>query len=141
VIKAKTKWYQNGLTFACTQCGNCCSGPPGYVCVTRKDIKAIADFLGRADGTLDRSLLRRVGLRHSLTEKRGGDCIFLERANGKATCAIYPVRPLQCQTWPFWDSNLRSADAWQEASLNCPGMGHGGHHGFVAIEEVRLRKE
>ena len=23
-------WYQDGLQFRCTRCGNCCTGAPGY---------------------------------------------------------------------------------------------------------------
>ncbi|HUU82421.1 MAG TPA: YkgJ family cysteine cluster protein [Phycisphaerae bacterium] len=139
-LKAKTKWYAAGLHFECSQCGNCCSGPPGYVWVTKGQIKAIAEFLGREDGTLDKSQLRRVGLRYSLTERPGGDCIFLKREGDKAGCSIYPVRPTQCRTWPFWSENLRSSDGWNRAALLCPGMNVGRHYSFVAIEELRVRK-
>jgi Fe-S-cluster containining protein len=137
---SKEKWYQAGLSFECTQCGNCCSGPPGYVWVTRKDIEAIARFVGLEDGKLDARYLRRVGLRHSLTERPGGDCIFLKRADGKSMCSIYPVRPLQCRTWPFWTENLSSPDAWNRAHLTCPGMNRGQPYDFVSIEDIRLRK-
>ncbi len=137
----KTKWYEAGLSFACTQCGNCCGGPPGYVWVSKRDIQAIAEFLGRPDGKLDRTELRRVGLRYSLTEKPGGDCVFLVRDGNKARCAIHPVRPVQCRTWPFWDTNLRSPEDWNTAAKNCPGINRGPHYGFVDIEELRLKRE
>ena len=29
-----SEWYAKGLRFTCTQCGNCCSGPPGTVAFT-----------------------------------------------------------------------------------------------------------
>ncbi|MFQ5492289.1 MAG: YkgJ family cysteine cluster protein, partial [Phycisphaerae bacterium] len=137
VPNVKTKWYQAGLNFTCTQCGHCCSGPPGYVWVTRREIKGIAEYLDRKDGKLAPSQLRRVGLRHSLTEKSNGDCIFLVRQNGKATCSIYPVRPVQCRTWPFWDGNLHSPDDWNRAAETCPGINRGQHHDFVTIETRR----
>ena len=135
------KWYRDGLKFECTQCGNCCSGDPGYVWATKEEIGRISKFLGRSDGWLDKKHLRRVGLKFSLTEKPGGDCIFLQREGGKSKCSIYSVRPLQCRTWPFWTSNLRSAAAWEDAATRCPGMNHGPHYGFVKIEEIRLKKE
>ncbi|MGD2110655.1 MAG: YkgJ family cysteine cluster protein [Phycisphaerae bacterium] len=137
----KPKWYQAGLSFECTQCGNCCSGAPGYVWATKEEIRRISEFLGRTDGWLDAEHLRRVGFRYSLTEKRNGDCIFLKREGGKTMCSIYPVRPLQCRTWPFWNHNLRSPDAWNEAHTTCPGMNRGEHHDLVQIETIRTKKK
>lgn len=140
-MTAKDKWYQDGLSFTCTQCGNCCSGDPGYVWATKEEIRRISEFLGRTDGWLEKKHLRRVGLSYSLTEKPDGDCIFLERAKGKATCSIYPVRPLQCRTWPFWPDNLRSAKSWQEvADSKCPGINTGRPYTYVQIEGIRTQK-
>jgi len=135
---AREKWYRVGLRFECIRCGRCCSGAPGYVWVTRIDIARIARFLGREDGRLDKGTVRRVGLRYSLTECRDGDCIFLVRENDTIRCSIHPVRPLQCRTWPFWTSNLRSSDAWNEAHrTTCPGINRGKHYDFPQIERLR----
>lgn len=138
-------WYADGLRFTCTQCGNCCTGAPGYVYVTEEEIEKIADFLGDGDGRsrtrrgeLGPNHLRRVGRRYSLTEDRkSGDCCFLKHVDGKRVCTIYPVRPLQCRTWPFWDINLESPESWEEAARGCPGMNRGEHHELVQIN-VRL---
>jgi len=137
---AKDKWYQAGLSFECTQCGNCCSGAPGYVWATKEEIRRISEFLGRDDGWLESKHLRRVGFRYSLTEKRDGDCIFLKRDGKQTMCSIYPVRPLQCRTWPFWRQNLRSPDAWNTAHETCPGINHGRQYDFVEIESIRTKK-
>ena len=139
-IATSKKWYHAGLQFECTQCGNCCSGNPGYVWTTREEIKEIARFLGNHDSRLDKTHLRRVGFRYSLTEKKGGDCIFLKRTDGKTMCTIYPVRPLQCRTWPFWSSNLASSKAWNRAGENCPGINHGKKYTFIQIEDRRTQK-
>ena len=137
---AKDKWYAAGLSFSCTQCGNCCGGDPGYVWATKEEIAKISAFLGRSDGRLEKQHLRRVGLHYSLTEKPDGDCIFLTRENGKTGCSIYPVRPLQCRTWPFWKENLRSAETWdQVARSKCPGMDHGQPYTYVQIEGLRTQ--
>lgn len=141
VAGRSAKWYAGGLSFSCTQCGNCCSGPPGFVWVTREEIARIARFLGRANGRLDKDHVRRVGLRTSLTEKPDGDCIFLQRREGKAYCGVYDARPVQCRTWPFWNENLRTPADWEAAQEKCPGMGRGTHYGFVAIEELRRRRK
>jgi hypothetical protein len=110
--------------------------------VTREEIGRIAAYLEHEDGWLPKHMLRRVGFRYSLTERPNGDCVFLVKdAQGKRTCSIYPVRPLQCRTWPFWSDNLRSPAAWAEAANTvCPGMNNGKLHNFVSIEQVRLKK-
>ncbi|MCH7752933.1 MAG: YkgJ family cysteine cluster protein, partial [Planctomycetes bacterium] len=38
-------WYQDGLRFKCTGCGNCCTGSPGYVWVNQAEINALAAHL------------------------------------------------------------------------------------------------
>ena len=143
-------WYSDGLRFTCTQCGNCCTGAPGYVYVTRKEIATIAHFLAGREGEngpasestwLGKKHLRRVGTRFSLTEDNSnGDCCFLKRENGKRICSIYPVRPLQCRTWPFWDISLESREEWNRTATNCPGMNHGEHYDFVQIEIRRTAR-
>ncbi len=133
-------WYHKGLKFECTQCGNCCTGAPGYVFVTRDEIERIAEFLGRPPGAgLPAKYLRKVGRGYSLTEdKTSGDCCFLKTGrNGRRSCSIYPVRPIQCRTWPFWDTNLESADEWAAAARDCPGMNTGRAYDFVQIEVRR----
>jgi hypothetical protein len=136
-VETGRKWYAAGLRFGCKRCGHCCSGAPGYVWVNRESVERIASFLGCEDGRLGREHLRRVGLRYSLTEKPGGDCIFLIREQGRTGCAIHPVRPAQCRTWPFWSENLRSASAWETAGRDCPGINSGKLHSSEQIEELR----
>lgn len=137
----RAPWYHAGLKFSCTQCGNCCTGAPGYVYVNREEIERIAAFIGRTDGTLGKEHLRRVGFRYSLTEnKKNGDCCFLKTEGGKRTCSIYPVRPLQCRTWPFWDVLLDTPDEWADAATGCPGINKGTKYDFVQIEIRRTAK-
>jgi Fe-S-cluster containining protein len=115
-------WYEKGLHFSCTQCGNCCSGGPGYVWVSDRDILAISEFLGLAVEDFARRYLRQLTGGISLTEHPNYDCIFLQRSGGKALCKIYPVRPTQCRTWPFWKQNIESEEHWHHAARRCPGM-------------------
>lgn len=136
-----TRWYEGGLRFECTGCGACCTGEPGYVWVTREEVRRIAEHLGRNDDRLPPHMIRRVGLRYSLTERPNGDCVFLEpRRKGQRGCRIYPVRPLQCRTWPFWSVNLKSPATWAEAAARCPGMNNGPLHNGSAIEALRNKK-
>ena len=39
---SKKPWYADGLQFECTQCGDCCTGAPGYVWVNKSEIEALA---------------------------------------------------------------------------------------------------
>lgn len=135
------KWYMGGLRFSCTQCGNCCTGAPGYVWVSREEIRRIAEFLDKDEQWLGKDHLRRVGFKYSLTERANGDCIFLSSdGKGGRGCSIYSVRPLQCRTWPFWSRNLKSPAHWRLAGENCPGMNNGKEYDFEQIEQIRLQK-
>jgi Fe-S-cluster containining protein len=146
-------WYGGGLRFTCTQCGNCCTGGPGYVWISNVEIQRLADHLKLTTRQVIRKYLRKIGSRYSLKENRNArgeyDCIFLteeKRAprNGeqivytKRGCSIYPVRPLQCRTWPFWDGNLISPEAWRNSSERCHGMNNGSRvFSMKEIESLR----
>ena len=140
----KSVWYAEGLSFECTQCGNCCSGAPGYVWLTISDMEKMAEYLALDFDEFSSTYVRRVGNRFSLTEKFNYDCVFLTRDDrGKAGCSIYPVRPMQCRTWPFWDDNLKAANAWNRASDRCPGMRDekAPHYELEHIEKCRQHPE
>ena len=137
-------WYDPGLRFTCTQCGDCCTGAPGYVWFDDDEAKAMADRKGVSLAEFyDRFATKKVG-RWTLGEvRRGGkyDCVFLERdgdAGGPGRCGIYEVRPTQCRTWPFWGSNVKSPKAWKAAAKHCPGMQNGlaGEGTFIPIERI-----
>jgi len=136
-------WYSDGLSFTCHQCGNCCTGPSGYVWFNEHEGRAMADYLNIDEAEFYRRFARKKHGQWSLTEvKRRGqhDCVFLEwDGQGKAWCGIYPVRPTQCQTWPFWPENLRSPEAWEEAAETCPGMRHG--KDFFPVEQIRIIRD
>ena len=46
---ASRKWYDEGLRFQCSQCGDCCTGAPGYVWVNQEEIEQLAAQLQFAD--------------------------------------------------------------------------------------------
>ena len=141
VIK-KTCWYIAGLHFECTECGGCCSGPgEGYIWVARPEIKLIADFLKISIGELRQQYLKRVGLRTSIIEHSATkDCIFLRQIDGRKKCMIYPVRPGQCRTWPFWSENLASPNAWNKTAQKCPGINRGKLYSYEQIQKIKRNK-
>lgn len=143
---ASDPWYAAGLKFTCSQCGNCCTGGPGFVWISREEVARLAEFLRLTPQQVVEKYCRKVDGKYSLNEFRNArgeyDCVFLTEqkvdppANGPAGedrpvtltrrgCSIYPVRPLQCRTWPFWDTNLASPSAWDRSAQRCHGMNHG----------------
>ena len=83
--------------------------------------------------------VRLVGIRKSLKElpHSNWDCVFFD--SQMRHCRVYDVRPQQCRTWPFWDSNLRDRDSWQRTCETCPGSGQGKIHQLTTIEEQRKK--
>ena len=160
---AAEPWYADGLKFTCSQCGNCCTGGPGYVWISKVEIARLAEFLRITPEETVERYCRKVDGRFTLRERRtpegNYDCIFLreqetrhatgtELAPGAAvpirqkTCSIYSVRPLQCRTWPFWPENLADKRNWDKSAKRCHGMNHGSRT-FTApqIEALRDAKD
>src|SRR5271168_1020792 len=104
LIESDQPWYKDGLNFQCTACGQCCTGQPGYVWVTDEEIAKIATYLKMPLTKFKRVYLRTRENRYALVERKSHhyDCIFLQDKK----CQIYPIRPRQCRTFPFWEENV-----------------------------------
>jgi uncharacterized protein len=126
-------WYQDGLRFSCTRCGKCCTGAPGVVWVNEDEVTALAEFRGEDRAQLEGLYTRLVGRKRTLRERANGDCVFWDRERG---CTVYPVRPRQCRTWPFWESNVTTPAAWERTREACPGAGQGE---LIPVEEITRR--
>jgi len=135
----KQPWYRDGLRFECTGCGDCCSGDPGYVWVDDQEIARMAELMELDVETFEQRFVRREGRRKSLVEYPDGDCIFLEPETRR--CMVYAGRPVQCRTWPFWTSTLKTPQDWQETCQICPGSGVGKLYSWDEIEQRRREKD
>ncbi len=108
---------------ACAACGgNCCTGESGYIWVKVDEIEAIAGFLEQNIEDFATIHLKKVKHRYSLIERpreKEGDfaCIFFDDAMQR--CSIYPVRPSQCRTFPFWNQFKQDIC---EVQKECPGI-------------------
>jgi Fe-S-cluster containining protein len=124
--RGQAPWYADGLRFACTRCGNCCTGEPGFTWVSAAEAEALAARLGLDVAAFQRRYTReavRDGRRlRALNESAQGACVFWRADAG---CTVYRDRPRQCRTWPFWRSNLADGAAWEAAARDCPGIGQG----------------
>jgi uncharacterized protein len=89
---------------ACQACsGRCCNGESGNIWVTKKEMTGIAEYLGLDVTEFIDQYLRKSGYRFSIKElkQRGNySCVFFDKK--RKGCGIYPVRPEQCRTFPFW---------------------------------------
>ena len=139
-IVGMSDWYEDGLRFSCSQCGNCCTGPPGAVWFTDEEGRAMANKLDISVDDFYKRFARKIDSKWSLTENEVDgkfDCVFLDRETVKPSCKLYDARPSQCRTWPFWPENLSSEVAWLRTKREtpCPGMDTGN---LIPASEIRI---
>ncbi len=135
----KKPWYSNGLRFECQRCSQCCRGEPGHVWVSDSEVEHMARHLALAPEEFIRAYVRSVGSRRSLKELPGGDCVLW--AGPERACLVYPVRPVQCRTFPFWDTHLHSSETWSELAQLCPCINNGRLYSPKEIEKRLATKE
>lgn len=67
-----------------------------------------------------------------LVLKDNGDCAFWDDG-----CRIYPARPRQCRTFPFWKETLVSRKSWEELKDFCHGIDAGKLYSLQEIRSVK----
>jgi Fe-S-cluster containining protein len=107
---------------ACEGCGgHCCTGESGYIWAKYREIEEMADFVNLSIEEFATMYLRKVKHRYSLIEKQlavdNYACIFFDESIKR--CTIYPVRPLQCRTFPFWEQFKNNEE---EVRKECIGI-------------------
>ncbi len=107
----------------------------------------MADYLRIDVKTFRRRYTKKVMGTPSLGENktsRGYDCVFLRFDDqGKALCAVYPVRPQQCRTWPFWPDNVASREDFESLAVSCKGVAAGmkGKGELYPAERIRIIRD
>lgn len=132
-------WYQEGLRFGCSQCGNCCvnNGDHSYLYVMDEDIVELARFLGKTTEEFRQEFTESEDGWTSVLTKDGA-CPFLGETG---SCTVYPARPVQCRTWPFFIENL-DEDRWKNVvSKVCPGAGSGHLYSAEEVEDIAIANE
>ncbi len=132
-------WDKSGLRFECVMCGKCCGGEPGSVWVNEQETSLIGCFLNINLHKLRKDFLVRKMGKLSIKEKENFDCIFLNSENHK--CEIYQARPIQCRTFPFWETLLLEKEAWDFYAERCPGMNNGKNYTPDEIKKIITGKE
>ena len=110
----------------------------GHVSITKPEVELLAKHLNMSVEDTRKKYCRRIGTHTSLIEQpKTLDCIFLQDSG----CPVYDVRPNQCRTWPFWNSNLSHPDYWNMAAATCPGINRGRLYTFEEIENLLTQKK
>lgn len=125
----------NGVCFSCTQCSHCCRHDPGFVYLSQKDLTKLCRWFKLDSKVFISNFCRFVPYYDgtevlSLKEKANYDCFFWD--NG---CTVYEARPVQCRTYPFWNSIIENMNSWNHEAQYCPGMNHGKSYTSVEIQE------
>jgi Fe-S-cluster containining protein len=132
----KELFYADGLRFSCKRCSSCCRYDQGFVFLSQKDVNKLSSALKMDANGIIKAYCRWVTDRNgdkalSLKEKSNNDCILWD-----CGCTVYQARPLQCVTFPFWDSITASEQCWEIAANSCPGMNSGELHTRAEIEKA-----
>ena len=127
----RSYFFDKGLFFECQQCGCCCTGDPGFVYVYPGEAVKIAKYLSMSVSIFVEKFLYPYNEGYSIREYEDGRCFFYQEG-----CTVYPVRPGQCRTFPFWFENLRSSKKWQQVSKECPGIGRGRLYSKEQVLEI-----
>ena len=125
------------LHFSCTACGECCATAGAYyVFLEDSEAEAIREYLGLSKSWFRRRYLDRLEEGELVLATGAAErCIFLNEAG---QCKIYPVRPLQCSTYPFWPELVGSQRAWQREAARCEGINRGAR---VPLKVIRKALE
>ncbi|MCL2410830.1 MAG: YkgJ family cysteine cluster protein [Treponema sp.] len=121
-------FYVSGLNFSCKRCSACCRHDSGFVFLSENDLENLTIAL-----EMDKDSLLKVYCRWvtdwkgdtvlSLKEKSNKDCILWDDG-----CTVYEKRPLQCITFPFWESIISSSEVWEITASDCAGINSGKLH-------------
>lgn len=121
IIQKDDPWFKKGLKFKCTGCGQCCTGAPGAVWLSELEIEAFAKYFNITRELFLETYTKKIDGKISLKDDSYNyDCIFLKENK----CTVYPLRPHQCRTYPWWPKILESKQEWEEAAKWCEGINH-----------------
>ena len=112
-------WYADGLSFTCTQCGNCCTGGPGYVWISDMEIDRLAGTGDEAAVYTDQAYDKAA--RRTALAQRGIKPRLMFRPNRH-----HPLTPRQARfATPDLDWFLDRSSALHESNAQRPRVSVG----------------
>jgi len=126
IMTDKKRIWKEGFKFSfnpdiCKECsGNCCNGESGTIFLNKAEMKALSEFLGIPLSRFTADYLRKFSYKYSIKELKINNnyaCVFYDEEQN--ICSVYPVRPGQCRTFPFWNCFKKHPEALLE---ECPGV-------------------
>ena len=110
------------VRFEClSDCSNCCRISGGFVFLTDEEAAQMSVYLNTSHEMFREWFTKSADNRLALVDGEHEHCVFLE----EGACIIYPVRPQQCRTFPFWPENMKTKAHWNLTKKTCPGIGIG----------------
>ena len=131
----------------CTQCGKCCQGVGSIrIYIQPDDVERIANYLKLSTEEFTNRFVMKtfnknrdgknveesqLSIRHrpSLFAHKRVECVFLRQVRNEEdgrvvfSCAIYPVRPEQCRTFPHhWDKEILDDETFYNMIETCDAL-------------------
>ena len=105
------------INFECKKCGKCCA--VGFIYLKKGEAEKMAAFTGLPVRQFKKKYTEFfLFLGRALKWGEDGACLFLKQ--GK--CSVYPARPSQCSSWPYWKNILGNMADRERAKAYCKGI-------------------
>jgi Fe-S-cluster containining protein len=122
----------SSMRFQCqSACVRCCE-QEGFVYLNGDDIARLAGHLGITRTEFRRRYVCGPSTLARFRKPRRKQCPFLV-ASG---CSVHSVKPLQCNSFPYWPELLADAGKRREAASYCPGMNRGPQVNIATAREI-----
>jgi len=127
-------YKKNEIRFHCSGCGKCCFGDPDEQVIELMDneLENISAYLNKEIKPFTKQYISTDEFgAQSIRIGRDHRCTLLGENN---RCTVYPVRPLQCQTYPYWPEIMDTEQHWQGEAARCEGIDQGQ---VVSVTKIR----
>ena len=135
-IGGSPPWFDKGLRFRCTACGECCKRP-GFVSLTPLEGHRIAKRILGDDATAQSLMGRLWELDPDGTLRIDvGDNAPCPLLGDDDQCTVHDIKPMQCATYPFWPEIVGNEASWLLEQQFCEGVAQGDSYTIPEIQDL-----